>query len=350
MTTNKYQVVIIGAGPSGLATALNLKAQGIDDILVIERLKFPRYKCCAGYITSKTKKVYENLGLKIKNCHYSLIKDFNIFYKHKIRQSITNKFLYTNKSIDRVELDNAFYNLAKSKKINIMENTTIKEHDMHDNIILLSNDKKLEYNYLVFADGTNGYGSTYQKRSKQNIAIQATFKSSKKEEIQIHFGITKKGYAWVSSYDGITNVGLTDVYNPKNNYQEIYQEFLKKQNLVCSKQDIKGAFTPIGIKKGILNKNIYYVGDAVGACDPLTLSGLRYSLKSGEKCALAIISNKPNIYVKYLLSLKIKFLLMKIISHIFYFPIVLFLIFNIGCRFFSSIISFTFNNFFVNKK
>lgn len=59
----KYHVIIIGAGPSGLATALNLVNDGIKDILVIEKCQFPRYKCCAGYITNQTKKTYEKLGL-----------------------------------------------------------------------------------------------------------------------------------------------------------------------------------------------------------------------------------------------------------------------------------------------
>ena len=76
-----YEVIIIGAGPSGLGAALNLLKNGIKDILVIEQKKFPRYKCCAGYITNKTKKEYESLGLNINKCHYSLIKDFSIFYK-----------------------------------------------------------------------------------------------------------------------------------------------------------------------------------------------------------------------------------------------------------------------------
>ena len=68
---SKYKVIIIGAGPAGIAMALNLIKLDIKDILVIEKYKFPRYKCCAGYITNKTKKEYEKLGLNINNCHYT---------------------------------------------------------------------------------------------------------------------------------------------------------------------------------------------------------------------------------------------------------------------------------------
>lgn len=285
----EYQVIIVGAGPSGLSAALHLKKLGMTDVLVIEKDIFPRYKCCAGYITTKTKKTYEKLGLKLENCHYTLIKDFHIFYNYKKKQTINNKFLYTNRKIDRVELDYEFYKLAKEKDVEILEGIKIKSHNIEKSELHLSNDETVHYQDLIFADGTLGYGSKYQTNKKRNIALQLTFPSEYFDEIQIHFGITKKGYGWVSSYQGITNVGLTDVYNNHCNYRKIFSEFLKRLNIDASTDNLKGAFTPIGVRKPIIHNNIFYIGDAVGACDPLTLSGLRYGLMTGEKCALAIV-------------------------------------------------------------
>ena len=347
---NKYKVIIIGAGPAGLSTAVNLYNNGIKDILVLEKYKFPRYKCCAGYITNKTKEFYEKLGLNIAECHYSLIEDFKIYYKLKAKQKIKNKFLYTNQKINRVELDNEFYKLAVKKGINILEDTNIINNDLHENVITISKGKKIYYDYLVFADGTYGYGSIYQEKKKKNIAIQKIFKSNRDDGIEIHFGITKKGYAWVSTYNGITNVGLTDLYDKNINYQETFSKFLKDLSLNDDTKELKGAFTPYGIGKPLVNDNVYFVGDAVGACDPLTLSGLRYGLRSGEVCAKAIVLNNNKIYVKHLTVLKMKFNLMKILMKIFYLKGTLFLIFIIGCKCFSNLISFVFNHFFVNKK
>ena len=80
----KYKVIIAGAGPAGLAAAITLKELGMgDEILVIERFSFPRYKCCAGYMTGKTRKAYSEMGLDPDRVHYSLIKDFNIFHNFK---------------------------------------------------------------------------------------------------------------------------------------------------------------------------------------------------------------------------------------------------------------------------
>ncbi len=346
----KYKVIIIGAGPSGLATAVSLKKNGIDDICVIEKCEFPRYKCCAGYVTNRTGKLYEEFGLQLEDAHYSLIKDFHIFYKNKKRQTINNKFLFTNRKIDRVELDNKFYEIVASQGIEIKQNTTIKEHFPKQKRIIVSNGDIIDYEKIVFADGSRGFGKRYQKPAKENIALQLVFEDSRKEEIQIHFGNSKHGYGWVSSYDGITNIGITDVYQKDKDYALMFKAFLDQLGMKVDISNLKGAFTPIGIREAILPEDMYFVGDAVGACDPLTLSGLRYGLSSGKKCAEAIALKNDKIYIKYIRSLNVQFKLMHTMSKVFYLRPTLFCIFNIGCKFFGGCIAMVFNNFFVNKK
>ncbi|MDE5666870.1 MAG: FAD-dependent monooxygenase, partial [Clostridia bacterium] len=130
MVQHSYETIIIGAGPAGLATALNLIKCGVTDILVIEKHVFPRYKCCAGYITAKTKKAYEELGLNADDCHYSLIKDFKILYNLRSRLKIDNKFLFTNRYIDRVELDYKFFRLATERGIAVLDGVKINWHDI----------------------------------------------------------------------------------------------------------------------------------------------------------------------------------------------------------------------------
>ena len=345
-----YKVVIIGAGPAGLATALNLIKCGVTGILGVEKHTFPRYKCCAGYITAKTKKAYEDLGLNIDDCHYSLIKDFKILYKFKSRLKIDNKFLYTNRYIDRVELDDSFFKLAKAKGVTVLEGVKITAHNIDKNCVTLSDGSEIEYENLVFADGTCGFSSRYQKNTKRNIAMQLTFESNAPEAIDIHFGITKRGYTWVSSYGGITNVGMTDVYKSARDYKAIFSKFLQDLNLTADIENLKSAFTPIGVRKPVINGNVFFVGDAVGACDPLTLSGLRYGLKSGEFCARAIAESKVKIYKRHIRQLKTKFTFMKGMLKVFYLKSTLFLGFNLFCRCFGKTVAKIFNNFFVNKK
>ncbi len=165
----EHKVVIIGAGPTGLSCGLNLIKQGVTDIVVVEKFEFPRNKCCAGYITNKTKEEYELLGLDIEKTKYSLIKDFNIIYNNDVKQTIANKFLYTNKGIDRVELDYNFFKLAKSKGMDIREKQAIRAIDTDANEITLTGGKIIKYERLVFADGTLGFGSGLQRVGKMSF-------------------------------------------------------------------------------------------------------------------------------------------------------------------------------------
>lgn len=345
-----YSVIIVGAGPAGLSTALYLRQLGAEDVLVIEKKTFPRYKCCAGYITGKTKRAYEALGLDIGTCHYSLIEDFRILYRMERRQTIPNRFLYTNRNIDRVELDHAFFRLAKRRGIELRENTTIRTHAPETNTLCLSTGETLTYDHLVFADGTTGFGSRYQHPRRRNIAMQVIFPADRPDAIDIHFGVTPRGYAWVSSYQGVTNVGLTDEFTPGRDYRAVFADFLARLGLPCDLRGLHAAFTPIGTNPPILYGNTYFVGDAVGACDPLTLSGLRYGLKSGEMCARAICAGDSGVYTRYIRGLSLRFRAMTAMQGLFYRKPIQWLIFNVGCRYFGGLVSYVFNHFFVNKK
>jgi geranylgeranyl reductase family protein len=55
-------VVVVGAGPAGSATALHLARTG-RDVLLVDRLRFPRDKCCGDGLTTSALRELESLGL-----------------------------------------------------------------------------------------------------------------------------------------------------------------------------------------------------------------------------------------------------------------------------------------------
>ena len=53
-----HDVIVVGAGPAGATLAYELAKRGIG-VLLLEKEKLPRYKCCAGGVTSKAAKLLD---------------------------------------------------------------------------------------------------------------------------------------------------------------------------------------------------------------------------------------------------------------------------------------------------
>ena len=70
---DNYNVVIVGAGPSGSYLAYKLKNQDID-VLLLEKQKFPRYKSCAGGLSKKTYDVLFSENKNIENIVEKTVK------------------------------------------------------------------------------------------------------------------------------------------------------------------------------------------------------------------------------------------------------------------------------------
>ena len=58
-------VVVIGAGPAGAATAARLHQQGVRDVLVLERCLLPRDKPCGGGLTGHIDEALAALDLRL---------------------------------------------------------------------------------------------------------------------------------------------------------------------------------------------------------------------------------------------------------------------------------------------
>ena len=56
------QVIIVGGGPAGAATAWALASQGVD-VVVLDRARFPRDKACAEYLSPQGSRILDAMGV-----------------------------------------------------------------------------------------------------------------------------------------------------------------------------------------------------------------------------------------------------------------------------------------------
>jgi geranylgeranyl reductase family protein len=64
-----FQVIIVGAGPAGVAVAARLRQHGIRDVAILERYQFPRDKPCGGGLTGHVKAALAALDLELRVPH-----------------------------------------------------------------------------------------------------------------------------------------------------------------------------------------------------------------------------------------------------------------------------------------
>lgn len=55
-------VIVVGGGPAGAATAWSLAGEGMD-VLVLDRAKFPRDKICAEYLSPQASRILSDMGV-----------------------------------------------------------------------------------------------------------------------------------------------------------------------------------------------------------------------------------------------------------------------------------------------
>ncbi len=345
---NQAKVLIVGAGPAGMATALFLAKKGIPST-IIEKEKFPRDKICGDGLSGWVLAMLDKLDPIITE---KLRKEPNILDSWGMRFFAPNMksilLPYRNKKqpgqapgllMKRIDFDHFLYREVRDNSlIEIFEETEINHFVNDDKGVLLmdkSGKKKFRGDIVVFADGANSRFAREPggiiKNDKQNaVGIKTYFKGIREQgtgnrewgtvngeqgtvDGDVGSGISEKGgnavefyflksilpgYLWIFPLaNGEANVGMgirTDIIKKK-------KINLKSELLRCIEEtpELKDRFSgaeqigkfqswglPLGSKKqNISGDRFLMAGDAAFLIDPFTGEGVGNALNSGMHAA-----------------------------------------------------------------
>ena len=292
----KYDVIIVGCGPAGVAAAKVLKENNIN-YCVIEKNKFPREKLCGGGLTHKSLVLLEQLGFNLNNITTKEFKEIDIVAKNiNSKLDLTNKIIM----IDRFEFDYNNIKQVDDININYEENIINIENDT-----LITDKDKYEFKYIIFADGVNGYSRKLISDRKYGFCVECN-SNTKYDKTIFNFNAINEGYGWVFPKENHTTIGIGKFNNKKDDFQKLLLDFSNKYNLDIDKNKIRGYFLPIFskkvYKKSVIDNKYILVGDAASLVDSVSGEGIYYALSSGLCAAKSIISsinNKKDLRKEY---------------------------------------------------
>ena len=291
---NKYDVIIVGAGPSGCSCAFELKKYN-KNVLLVDKYTFPRHKPCAGGITIKAlHHLPINIDHLIKHTAKKMIFSFNEKKKVNLSHETGSCVM-----VIRDEFDDYFFNETLKQGVDFKKSKEISSIEYHDSVVSINIDGNIyQSSYLVGADGANSIVRKLTSDLKFNnpvFAYEGIVKKDTDDDISTEFIFTKTGYAWVFPKDNHYNVGLGNLITNKKIKKLTKQDLFDFVKSKFKSREIKNitAF-PIGTE-GIgyqsIN-NILLVGDAAGLAESLLGEGIYNAILSGKYAAKSIINGK----------------------------------------------------------
>lgn len=301
MEKDRYDVVVVGAGPAGSSAAGEAARQGLS-VLLIDKNNFPRDKPCGGYLPKRTLELLKmTLPSEIIEQHIKGVRLFDGRYQSLMYQSEQQLGI----TVKREVFD--CYLLQQSIKSGVTfmpKNTvsTVKYTDKADEIMLRIRNANIYTSKMVIADGVNGTTATlagiYNLDTKwsKGFALSASLYCESMQmqsilpNLELYCIGFLGGFGWVFPLRRGINIGVGSWAGQARKLSQFANIFKQRvfQDKGIKETNCKfvGSHLPIGgIFRSLGNQHILLAGDAAGLVNAFSGEGIYYAIQSGQIAA-----------------------------------------------------------------
>ena len=327
-------VIVVGAGPAGAATAYHLATAGVD-VLLLEKSAFPRDKICGDGLTPRAVKQLVNLGLDLDAPGWQRNKGLRIVGAgHRLELPWPELSSYPPYGMvrTRMDLDEVLARHAEKAGARLMERTAVSgpvvdertgrvtgvsARPVDDRGRRTGDEVTYSAPVVIACDGVSAriavsLGLERRENRPMGVAVRAYYTTPRHDDpwmeswLELWDGTPGEsnllpGYGWIFGVgDGTANVGL-GILNTSKAFQHVdYKDVLRRwlantpaewgfrdENMVGR---IGSAALPMGFnRKPHYTRGVLLVGDSGGMVNPFNGEGIDYALESGEMAARTVL-------------------------------------------------------------
>jgi geranylgeranyl reductase family protein len=300
----RFDVLVVGAGPGGSATAIHLARGGVK-VLLADRARFPRDKPCGGGLTGR--------ALRHAPCDVSPVVE-HVVDRMVLRLSYGRRFARRSRPplilmTQRRRLDAHLAEQAAALGVDFRDGTRVERVHAAEgsDVTARVGDSDVSASYVVGADGANGVvartsglgvGIVCGVALEGNAGWSELAPEPYRQTAWVELGVVPGGYGWVFPKGDHGNVGVGGWTGEGPKLRAHLDRLSRAHGLDPARlRDVRGHRLPMRRLGAAPSRDrVLLVGDAAGLVDPLSGDGIYEAWVSARLAADAILAGRPEDY------------------------------------------------------
>jgi geranylgeranyl reductase family protein len=292
----RFDVLVVGAGPAGSTAAYRLAREGAS-VLLADRARFPRDKPCGGGLTMRAVRLLPFPVDPVVEDRATRVEFGLNFHSHFERRTDEPLVLMTQRS----RLDAYLAEQAAAAGADFRDGVKVTGLELTSSGVLAQvNGSKIAANAALGADGVNGVTAReigLDEERDYGVALEANvpYGVVSRERFQgrlcLELANVPGGYGWVFPKGDHVNVGVGGWEREGPRLREHLARFCREYGIPEDKlENVRGYRLPLLRPRARLTKDrVALLGDAAGLVDPLSGDGIYEAFLSAKLGAGAVL-------------------------------------------------------------